>query len=77
MAISRNEALELAERMISAASSYERPEFQSGFFDGLVAGRCQCGLFTEGEIQNLRKRMRENLRDPHPAWWDIASRIGF
>ncbi len=76
MTKTREEALKLAERMIEAARAYERPEFQSGYFEGLVAGWCQCGLINAGEMQSLRRRMRENLPVPQPAWWDLAARLG-
>lgn len=41
----REEALALADRMIEAACSYERVEFQSGYFEGLVGGWHQCGHY--------------------------------
>lgn len=77
MTKTREEALELAERMIDAARSYERPEFQAGYFEGLVAGWCQCGIIRADEMQTLRARMRKNLPVSQPAWWDIAARLGF
>lgn len=74
----REEALALADRMIEAARSYERPEFQSGYFEGLVAGWHQCGLINAEEMQSMRNRMRENLptAQQQPAWWNIAARLG-
>ena len=73
----RDEALALAERMIQAAHSYERPEFQSGYFEGLVGGWHQCGLIDAVEMQTLRNRMRENLPTARqPAWWNLAARLG-
>lgn len=73
----RTDALILADRMIEAACSYERIEFQSGYFEGLVAGWHQCGLINADEMQSLRNRMRENLPAArHPAWWNIAARLG-
>lgn len=76
MAMTREEALKLAERMVEAARSYERPEFQSGYFEGLVAGWCQSGIISVEEMKSLRSRMRENLPVSRPAWWDIAARLG-
>lgn len=73
----REDALALADRMVQAAHSYERPEFQSGYFEGLVGGWHQCGLITADEMQTLRNRMRENLPTAQqPAWWNIAARLG-
>lgn len=72
----REEALVLAGRMIHAARSYERPEFQSGYFEGLVGGWHQCGLINADEMQALRNRMRENLPEQPPAWWNLAARLG-
>jgi hypothetical protein len=73
----REEALVLADRMIEAARSYERIEFQSGYFEGLVAGWHQCGLINAEEMQALRNRMRENLPTARPpAWWNLAARLG-
>jgi len=75
-AITREEALALAERMIAAARSYERPEYQAGYFEGLVAGWWQCGIIAADEMQTMRRRMRENLPTSQPAWWDLAARLG-
>jgi hypothetical protein len=74
--MSREEALDLAEKMIAAAPSYERPEYQAGYFEGLVAGWWQCGIIAADEMQNMRRRMRENLPTSQPAWWDLAARLG-
>jgi len=63
--------------MIAAAPKWPRAEFQSGYFEGLVAGWHQCGLLTEQEMQSLRERMRANLPMPQkPAWWNLADRLG-
>lgn len=75
-AITREEALALAEKMIAAARSYERPEYQAGYFEGLVAGWWQCGIIAEDEMMTMRKRMRDNLATCQPAWWDLAARLG-
>lgn len=74
---SREEALALADRMIQAAHTYERPDFQAGYFEGLVGGWHQCGLINADEMQTLRNRMRENLPAAKPpAWWNLAARLG-
>lgn len=74
--MTRENALEMAERMIVAARTYECPEFQAGYFEGLVTGWHQCGLINAVEMQNLRRRMRDNLPTSKPAWWDLAARLG-
>lgn len=70
--LSRMEALALAEDMLRAAPANTRREYQSGYFDGLVAGWHQCNLITEAEMKDLRKRMAAT----RPAWWNLAARLG-
>jgi hypothetical protein len=76
MGMTKEAALALAERMISAAGSRKYTEFQLGYFDGLVGAWCQSGLISTQEMQTLRRRVRESVPVARPAWWDIATRIG-
>ncbi len=79
--MTRNDALELAEQMITAAKTWDGTtvEYQTGYFDGVIVGWSHAGLIDLNEQRYFRRRLRDSLANAEvlrkKPWWDLVSRI--